>query len=166
MAYSKGNRSIRNAWWNARQTQVDYFYKCRNVALLALCTYSRSPQMHLQHSRHYSVSSHNQTFPPPLLARPLLLTAHWRTRFFQLVLLLISRSTVGVAATGFAELTGLQSGQSSYRGSILGKGKQFYCFPKPSDRIWGRPTFLFTGYQGFFPRGKATVTWSWPLVSI
>ena len=56
------------------------------------------------------------------------------------------------------KLTGLQSGQSRYRGSIPGKGKQFYCFPNHPDRFWGRPTFLLTGYQGLFPRGKATVT--------
>jgi hypothetical protein len=165
MAFSKGNRSIRNAWYNARQTQVDYFYKCRNVALLALCTYSRSPQIHLQNSRHYSVSSHNQT-SSPLLARPPLHTAHWRTRFFQLVPLFISRSDSRRGGSGDCRISLGLSGQSRYRGSILGKGKQFYCFPKRPDQIWGRPTFLFTGYQGLFPRGKATVTWSWPLASI
>ena len=51
-----------------------------------------------------------------------------------------------------AKLTGLQSGQSRYRGSISGKGKQFYCFPNRSDRIWGRPTFLFLQGTGGFPQ--------------
>lgn len=82
MAFSKGNRSIRNA----RRTQLDYFYKCRNGALLALCTYSRS-----QHSRHYSVWSHNQNVTSALLVRPPRHTAHCRTGFFQLVPLFISR---------------------------------------------------------------------------
>jgi len=54
---------------------------------------------------------------------------------------------------GLQKLTGLQSAQSRYRGSIPGKGKQFYCFPKRPDRIWGRPTFLFTGYRGLFSKG-------------
>jgi len=48
---------------------------------------------------------------------------------------------------GLPKLAGLHSGQSRHRGSIPGKGKQFYCFPKRPDRIWGRPTFLFTGYR-------------------
>jgi hypothetical protein len=50
--------------------------------------------------------------------------------------------SVGIA-TGY----GLD-GQSS----IPGEGKRFFYIPQRSDRLWGQPSFLSSGYRGLFPR--------------
>jgi hypothetical protein len=53
---------------------------------------------------------------------------------------------------------GLRAGWSG--GSSPGRG--WKCFSSP-DRLWGPPSLLSNGYQGFFPWGKAAGVWSWPL---
>jgi hypothetical protein len=32
--------------------------------------------------------------------------------------------------------------------------KQTFSSPKPPDQLWVPPSLLFSGYWGFFPRGK------------
>jgi hypothetical protein len=34
----------------------------------------------------------------------------------------------------------------------------FPLLPKPQDRLWGPPSFLFNGHLWRFPRGRATAT--------
>jgi hypothetical protein len=41
------------------------------------------------------------------------------------------------------------------RGSIPGRGKGFFLWPLCPDRLWGPPSFLYNGYRGSFPWGKA-----------
>jgi hypothetical protein len=41
-----------------------------------------------------------------------------------------------------------------------------FSSPPRLDRLWGPPSLLSHGYQGFFPVGRAAGAWSWPLTSI
>jgi hypothetical protein len=46
----------------------------------------------------------------------------------------------------------LRAGRSGDRGSITDRGS-FFFWPLHPDRLWGPPSLLSNGYQGFFPRG-------------
>jgi hypothetical protein len=41
------------------------------------------------------------------------------------------------------------------QGLIPDRSKIFFFQPLRPDRLWGPPSFLFNGYRGSFPRGKA-----------
>jgi hypothetical protein len=58
----------------------------------------------------------------------------------------------------------LRTGQPRYRSSSPGRVKHF-CFSISSRPALGLTSFLFKGYWGLFPRGKAAAAWSWPLTS-
>jgi hypothetical protein len=60
--------------------------------------------------------------------------------------------------------SGLRAGWSW--GSNPGRGWEFFSSPPRPNRFWGPPSLLSSGYQGFFPGGKAAGTWSWSLTSI
>jgi hypothetical protein len=40
------------------------------------------------------------------------------------------------------------------RGSILGRGKEFFPYPLCPDQLWGPPSLLPNMYQWVLPRGK------------
>jgi hypothetical protein len=48
----------------------------------------------------------------------------------------------------------LGAGRPGDRGSIPGRGKEFFLYPLCPDRLWGPPSLLYNGYRGSFPRGK------------
>jgi hypothetical protein len=41
-------------------------------------------------------------------------------------------------------------------GSSPGRGWEFFSSPSRQDRLWGPPSFLYSGYRGSFPGGKAS----------
>jgi hypothetical protein len=41
------------------------------------------------------------------------------------------------------------------QGLILGRGQRVFSSPNHPDQLWGPPSFLFNGYRGSFPGGKA-----------
>jgi hypothetical protein len=49
----------------------------------------------------------------------------------------------------------LQTGRPGDRGSIAGRGKEFFLYPLCPDRLLGPPSLLSERYRGFFPGGKA-----------
>jgi hypothetical protein len=49
---------------------------------------------------------------------------------------------------------GIVTRQSTYCGSILGKGKRFFASPKHPNQLWDSPRLLFNGSWGIFP-------WKW-----
>jgi hypothetical protein len=50
------------------------------------------------------------------------------------------------------------------RGSIPGSGMRSFSTPQYPDRFWGPPSFLFSGYGGSLPGGKAVWACSLHLV--
>lgn len=158
MAFSIGNRNIRNACQNARQTQVDYFYECRNGVLLALCTYSRSPHTHLQQHRHYSVQSHSQNFTSPLLVRRPSHIAHCRTGSFSLGISLYHCQPAGVGGVGATESaetdwTSVQTIEISRLDSW--EGQVILLFSKMPRPTLGPTHFPIYGIPGPFPQGQS-----------
>jgi hypothetical protein len=51
-------------------------------------------------------------------------------------------------------------------GSNPGRGKIFFFTPQHPYRIWGPPSLLSIGYDGYFPGDKMTGAWSWPHNSV
>jgi hypothetical protein len=51
--------------------------------------------------------------------------------------------TIIISLVGIATSYGLDG-----RGSIPGRGKRFFSSPQRSDRLWGSPSLLPSGYQG------------------
>jgi hypothetical protein len=56
-------------------------------------------------------------------------------------------STIGIA-TGY----GLDDGEVGVRVLV---GSRIFTSPCRPDRLWGPPNFLYNGYRGHFPGGKA-----------
>ena len=170
MAFLKGNGIIRNAYYTEGQTQVDYFSRWQNGALLTSCTYSRSPHTHLQHSRHCSVSSHNQNVTSPLLVRPPRHAAHCRTGFVHLVPLFISRpdSRRGGSQEQIICRNSLDFSLDNrdIAARFPWRASNFTVFKNTQTGSGADPLSYLQGTGGFSPRGKATVTWGWPLTSI
>ena len=44
-------------------------------------------------------------------------------------------------------VTALPAGQISYRRSISGRGKRYFCRPEIPDRLWGTPSLLYREYR-------------------
>jgi hypothetical protein len=49
---------------------------------------------------------------------------------------------------------GVVTRQSTYCGSILGRGKRFFASPNHPNQLWDSPRLLFNGSWGLFP-------WKW-----
>jgi hypothetical protein len=52
--------------------------------------------------------------------------------------------------------TGLQTGRLRFSCSIPGRGWEFFSSPPCPEQLWGPPSLLSNGYQGFFPLGQSS----------
>jgi hypothetical protein len=58
----------------------------------------------------------------------------------------------------------LRVGRPTGRSSSPSGVKILFSSRRP-DRLWRPPSFLYNGYWGLFPLGKAAGAWSWPLTT-
>ena len=120
--------------------------------------------MHLQHSRHYSVSSHNQNFTSPLLVRGPRRTVHCRTEFFQRVPVFISRpdSTRG-GSRHCRNSMDFSLEKRDIAARFPGRASNLIVLQNAQTGSGADPLSYLQGTGGFSPKGKATVPWYWPL---
>ena len=48
-----------------------------------------------------------------------------------------------------------QKGKNPGQKKKSGKDKRFFSSPKRRGQLWGQPSLIFNGYQGYFVGGKA-----------
>lgn len=74
--------------------------------------------------------------------------------------------TAGNWDSSVAIVSRLRNGQPRICGSIPGRRKKCFSFPKLQDRLWFSPALPLMDVRVSLPGGKAARTWRWPHLSM